>query len=209
MTILVPRSSAVYELPETRDSLLLQVKDPGNRQAWEEFVQIYRPVVYRIAVARGLQHADAQDLVQTVFLAVSHSIGRWERSSPSTRFRHWLLRVAKNATINAVTRRPREQSLVDECVDDLLQRSADPDREMESLVDLEYRRQLYLQAAHQVRADIHPDTWKAFELTAVEGMSNAAVARELGKSIGTIYAARSRVMKRLSQVIAQLESSFQ
>ncbi len=200
---------AVYELPETRDSLLLQVKDPGNRQAWEEFVQIYRPVVYRIAMARGLQHADAQDLVQTVFLAVSHSIGRWERSSPSTRFRHWLLRVAKNATINAVTRRPREQSLVDACVDDLLQRSADPDREMESLMELEYRRQLYLQAAQQVRLDLHPDTWKAFELTAVEGMSNAAVARELGKSIGTIYAARSRVMKRLSQVIAQLESSFQ
>ena len=52
--------------PETRDSLLVQVKDPENREAWEEFAQIYRPVIYRTAVARGFQDADAHDLAQQV-----------------------------------------------------------------------------------------------------------------------------------------------
>ena len=203
----LPPGSAVYEIPETRDSLLLQVKDPDNRRAWEEFVQIYRPVVFRVATARGLQHADALDLTQTVFLAIAKSIGRWEKSNPSTRFRHWLFRVAKNATINAVTRRPREQSLFGLSVDEQLEYDPETDRATESLLELEYRRQLYLRAAEQVRVDVHPDTWKAFELTAVKGMSHGAVAEELGKSIGTIYAARSRVMKRLSLIIADWEGA--
>ena len=199
----------MQNIPETRDSLILQVRDPENRLAWEEFVEIYRPIVFRIAIARGLQHADALDLVQTVFIAVANSIGRWEKSSPSTRFRHWLLRVAKNATINAVTRRPIDQPHAGMSAEELLKQVPQPDGETGSLIELEYRRELYLRAAEQVRIDIHPDTWKAFEFTAINGMSNEAAARELGKSVGTIYTARSRVMKRLSRIVAEIERAYQ
>ena len=98
------------QFPETRESLIVQVKDPSNRDAWGQFVDIYRPVIHRIAVARGLQDADAQDLTQQVLMAVASSIGRWERTGDATRFRHWLRRVARNAIINAVTRRPPDQA---------------------------------------------------------------------------------------------------
>lgn len=198
-----------HELPETRESLLLQLRDPSDRLAWEEFVEIYRPVVYRIAVARGMQHADALDLVQTVFIAIAGSIGRWEKSEPSARFRHWLLRVAKNATINAITRRPPDRAQAGSAAGELLAQCIAPDPKTASLIEFEYRRELYLRAAEQVRVDIQPDTWKAFEMTAIEGMSNEAAAQELGKSIGVIYAARSRVMKRLSNIVSETEGSYQ
>lgn len=54
------------ESPETRESLLIRVRDLQDRDAWDQFVQIYRPVVYRLARNRGLQDADAQDLAQKV-----------------------------------------------------------------------------------------------------------------------------------------------
>ena len=76
------RELTMNEVPETRDSLLLQVRDKTNHRAWQEFVDLYRPVVYRVALARGLQHFDAQDLVQTVFIAVAGAIAKWEKSSP-------------------------------------------------------------------------------------------------------------------------------
>jgi hypothetical protein len=47
----------VGEVPETRDSLLVRVKDPADSEAWEQFARIYRPVVYRLACGRGLQDA--------------------------------------------------------------------------------------------------------------------------------------------------------
>ena len=58
-----------------------------------------------------------------------------------------------------------------------------------------------------VRNDIDTATWQAFEMTVIGGISNDAAAQELGKSIGTIYAARSRVMKRLRAAVAEIEES--
>lgn len=50
------------ELPETRETLLLQLRDPADAAAWERFVAVYRPAVYRLVRRRGLQDAAADDL---------------------------------------------------------------------------------------------------------------------------------------------------
>ncbi len=194
----------MQDIPETRESLVLKIRDPHDQQAWDEFVRLYQPVVYRVARTRGLQAADACDLVQTVFIAIAGSIDRWAANDPSVKFRHWLLRVAKNATINALTRRPADQGGAAE----LLAEVEEQNRQSESLIELEYRRELFIRAAEIVRNDVAPDTWKAFELTAIEGLSSESAAAELGKSIGTVYAARSRIIKRLSEVVASLEEQF-
>lgn len=196
-------------IPETRHSLLLRMRDPGDQQAWDDFVEMYQPVVYRVAVSRGLQDADALDLVQTVFIAIAGAIGNWTPQSPEVRFRHWLLRVAKNATINALTRRPVDQAQEAIGEGELLEQLEDADPHTQSLVELEYRRELFIRASDMVRVDVTPDSWKAFELTAIQGWSKESAAQELGKSIGSVYAARSRIMKRLCETVAQLESEYQ
>lgn len=195
------------QFPETRESLMIQVKDPENRVAWEQFVAIYRPVIVRTAVRRGMQAADAQDLAQQVLLAVASAIGNWEKQDESTRFRHWLARVTRNAIVNALSRGPKDQGAGGTSVQQLLAQQRQPDPETVSLVDWEYRRELYLRAASIVKRDVQPDTWRAFELTVIHGVSNAAAAKELGKSLGTIYTARCRIMQRLRDVIAEVEAS--
>ena len=45
--------------PETRESLLARLNSPQSDEGWREFAAIYRPLVYRVAKAKGLQHADA------------------------------------------------------------------------------------------------------------------------------------------------------
>lgn len=197
------------EIPETRESLILQIQSPQNRSAWEEFVEIYRPVVYGLAVSRGLQHADALDLVQTVFLSVANSIARWEKDGEKTRFRNWLLRIAKNATINALTRRPPDQGVGGDGMPNELLEHDSGSVLSELDLDLEYKRQVYLRAAEKVRQKVSEANWMAFEMTAIEGLAIEAVARELGKSVGAIYAARSRIMKQLSDVVSQLEESYE
>ena len=197
------------EIPETRESLLLQIQSHENRLAWEEFVEIYRPVVYGVAVSRGLQHADALDLVQAVFVSVANSISRWEKMDGKTRFRNWILRVAKNATINALTRRPPDQAVGGEGLQQELELHSNRDPSETAELDLAYKRQLFLQAAEQVRAKVTEANWMAFQLTAIEEVPIKQVAQELGKSVGTIYAARSRIMKQLSDIVSQLEESYE
>jgi RNA polymerase sigma-70 factor (ECF subfamily) len=45
--------------PETRQSLLIRVRNPADQAAWHEFVEIYRPVILRLARQKGMQEADA------------------------------------------------------------------------------------------------------------------------------------------------------
>ncbi len=92
--------------PETRNSLLVRLKDPSQRQAWDEFAELYEPLVYRVAIRKGLQHADAQDLTQEVFSAVGQAIEKFDVEAKGS-FRAWLSRITRNLVINFLTRGPR------------------------------------------------------------------------------------------------------
>jgi RNA polymerase sigma-70 factor (ECF subfamily) len=81
------------------------------------------------------------------------------------------------------------------------------DLESHVQIELEYCRELYLLAAKMVRGDVEPRTWRAFEATVVESRSVDEAALELGMPIGSIYAARSRIMRRLRAAVEKLEMS--
>lgn len=192
--------------PETRESLLVRVRDASDQEAWYEFVEIYRPVIYRLARAKGMQHADAEDLAQQVLLAVAGAIGRWEEDPERARFRTWLRRVAHNAIINALTRGVRDRAAGGSDLLLVTQQAA-PEGPNSDLLRIEYRREVFRWAARQIKGEYQPATWDAFWQTAVEGRDAAKVARALGKNTGAVYAAKSRVMRRLREKIAQFEET--
>ncbi len=193
-------------LPETSNSLLLKVRDPANVDAWREFAAIYRPAVYRLARRQGLQDADAEDLAQRVLVSVADALQTWEKDDNRGTFRAWLLRIARNAIINALTRRPPDAALGGTGVTDQLAAEQATGSPIRDLIEDEHRRAVFRWAAAAVRADLHESTWMAFQLTAVEGRSIEEAAAETGKSIGSVYAARSRVMRRLRAKVMEWEA---
>jgi len=191
------------EFPETRASLLVRIQSSHDEDAWREFVTIYRPVVYRLARQRGLQDADAEDLAQRVLIAVQRAIGNWKADPAKGRFRFWLARIAQNAIINALTRRPPDAATGGTSIRELLEKQPEPDQHTQDSLQREYRRSLFRWAAERILPEFRDGTWEAFWLTTVEGMGVEEAGRALGKSLGAIYAARSRVMRRLKDEIQQ------
>jgi RNA polymerase sigma-70 factor (ECF subfamily) len=196
-------------LPETRASLILRLPDAADARAWDDFVQIYAPLVYRLARRHGLQPADADDLVQDVLSAVARSVETWLARPDRGQFRAWLLRIAKNLAINKLTRhKQRTIGAGDSNMAHLLsQHPANGDAASE--FDLEYRRELFLWAAQRVRQQIAEPTWQAFWLSTIEDKPIAAVASQLNMSIGSVYIARSRVMARLRELVRCYEDRQQ
>src|SRR5579862_9536715 len=92
-------------IPDTRQTLLVRLRDHADHGAWSEFVHLYEPAVYRLGRHFGLQDADAQDLVQDVLVAVARSVDEFDTDRQQGRFRNWLFSVAKNAACNQVRRR--------------------------------------------------------------------------------------------------------
>src|SRR5205807_4075476 len=101
------REVCMIDSTPTHPSLLLRIRDAGDRQAWVEFVEVYAPLVYGFARKHGLQDADAADLTQDVLQAVSGGIRRLDYDPRRGTFRGWLFTVVRNKLCNFLAARDR------------------------------------------------------------------------------------------------------
>jgi RNA polymerase sigma factor (sigma-70 family) len=191
--------------PTTRPSLVLRLRDSEDGAAWAEFVEIYEPLIYRLAVNKGLQDADAQDLCQDVFRAVAGAINRWDPDPAKGRFRAWLFRITRNLLVNFLARQGHQpRGTGSTSVQEMLEAQPAADAQAEAEFAAEFRRRAFRWAADQVKNEFAETTWQAFWKTGVDNCQVAKVARELGLSVGAVYVARSRVLARMRDRVAQL-----
>lgn len=191
----------VDDSPLTRASLLVQLRDGGNHGAWQEFMKLYGPIVYGFARKRGLQDADAADLMQEVMRSVSAAIGRLDYDRSQGTFRGWLFTITRNRVFNFLSaRRLRPQASGDTSTNQLLD-SHPVENDGADVWEVEYQRRLAAIAMERVKKEFQESTWQAFWKTAVEGSSAAEVSKQIGMSTGAIYVAKSRVLARLKEEV--------
>ena len=73
--------------------------------AWQEFVEIYEPLIRSLALGRGLQVADSDDVVQEVLTRVAKHVEQWDARCERSSFRAWLATITKNQTIQSFRQR--------------------------------------------------------------------------------------------------------
>lgn len=197
------------EIPKTRQSLLLQLGKQSD-DAWSEFLVIYEKALYRFCLAKGLQDADAQDVLQDVFTAVIKRISTWNPDSNKGSFRGWLFRVARNIAVDAINRRAKKGTTAsDSQVDRLITTAVTGDQPSESLFEIEYQRSVFDWASKQVKSEVREITWLSFCKTALDGQKAEHVAAELGTSVGSVYTAKCRVVARIRSKIAEMDDEIE
>jgi RNA polymerase sigma-70 factor (ECF subfamily) len=189
----------------TRLSLLSRLrKDPADPSAWEEFVGRYGPRIRAWCRRWGLQEADVEDVAQTVLVRLAAKL-RGFAYDPSRSFRAWLKTLTRHAWSDFVSDRQRGTPAVGgsgmfEALHSVEARD-DLEKKMEEAFDLE----LLELATNRVRERVQPQTWEAFQLTSLHGLSGAAVAARLGVAVTAVFKAKSTVKKMLQEEIARLE----
>jgi RNA polymerase sigma-70 factor (ECF subfamily) len=195
------------EIPPTRASLLVRLRDPRDATAWQEFVALYAPLIYGHARKQGLQDADAIDVSQEVISAVAGAVGRLDYDPNRGTFRRWLFTVVRRKLSNwrrAQKHRPRGSG--DTATHHMLEQCpAPPDGEAEW--DTEWEQHLYAWACAEVRRSVTATTWQAFWRTAVEGQPGKQVAADLGLTVAAVYHARSRILARLKELVHSVQDS--
>ncbi len=193
--------------PETRISLILRLGQAADVQAWQEFTDVYAPTLYRLALRKGLQPADAEDVTQEILFGVARAVERFQPDASRARFRTWLSRIARNLLADFCTgraKRPISQALSDSWLEHACQAPKMP-LEMDAPFEQEYRTALFRLAARRIRQRVAQTTWQAFEATAIDGQPAEEVAERLGLSLGGLYVARCRVLKMLRIEVQELE----
>ena len=174
-------------------SLLERVRRPGEEAAWARFVDMYTPLLYYWACKIGLQESDAADLVQEVFTILVAKLPEFVYDRHKS-FRGWLRTILHNKWRDKERRRRAEPPVkADHAVEQI---SAE---DTEAFWEVEYRQQLVGRALELMQNEFQPTTWRACWEVVVSGRSAQDVAKELGISVDSVYAAKSRVLRRLRQ----------
>ena len=84
----------------TRVSLIGKAKDQSDDRAWAEFMAYYRKYIYNIVRRMGLNHHDADEVVQLTLLKIWNAIPSFEYAPSKGRFRGWICRIAGNTAKN-------------------------------------------------------------------------------------------------------------
>jgi RNA polymerase sigma factor (sigma-70 family) len=183
--------------PQTHPSLLIRIRDPHDRDAWEAFVDTYVPMIYRYARRRGLQDADAADISQEVLTEVARCIRSFEYRPDRGRFRDWMGILVRRRLGRFLKKKYREgsETTAEDDADTPEPCSADPE-----WTD-EFNARILAAALERARPHFEPATWRAFEGVWLENRRAGDVAAELKLPIEGIYTAKSRVLKRLEEEV--------
>ena len=176
-------------------ALLERLRQPNAQDAWAQFAQVYSPLISYWARRAGVRTDDAPDLVQEVFATLIVKLPQFHYD-PAKSFSGWL----RTVTLNKGRQMKRRRSLP-MLGADILPTVAD-NTQPGSFLETQDQNQAIGQAMTLVQAEFSPNVWKAFWESAVQGRPAAEVAAQLGLSVWTVYAAKSRVIKRLRVELA-------
>jgi RNA polymerase sigma-70 factor (ECF subfamily) len=179
-------------------------QQPADEAAWQEFVGRYGPRILRWCRQWQLQDADAQDVTQIVLTRLAQRMQSFVYD-PSRSFRGWLRTLAQHAWSDFVAAGQRggrgsgdSQTL--ECLHGLAARD-----DLVARLEEEFDHEILAEATARVQLRVEPDSWEAFRLITLEGLSGNEAAHRLGKEVAAVFKARSRVQALLRDEIRKME----
>ncbi len=183
--------------PWSSDAELVQSILAGSREHFELLYEAYFPRVYRFALKRLGDAAEAEDVAQEVFCTVFRVLDTYQGTAPLL---VWIFGITRN-TVNRRFRRvrPRIESLDAPEAREVAGREPSVDRTVEA-------RRMLRACEAAIENDLTPLQRRIFHLKHLRQQSIRTIARALGKSEDAIKANLYRMRRALADGAPGLES---
>jgi RNA polymerase sigma-70 factor (ECF subfamily) len=195
---------------ESTSRTLLEVVQRGDGEGWQRLVYLYTPLVAAWCRRYGVSGAEADDITQEVFATVSKRIQDFHKQ-PGPSFRSWLRTITRHKLGDRRRQQAREpargvggtdaQDFIGQVADRACAVETAPEAEEDEHTE---RRLLCRRALGLIRSEFEPRTWQAFWHVVIEDRLPGDVADELGMTPNAVYIARSRILARLRELLAEL-----
>ncbi len=178
-------------------------QDPRNTAAWAEFLKRYTPRIYAWCRHWNLQPADAEEVTQNVLLKLVTRLTTFTYD-PSRSFRAWLKTLTRHAWIDYLdSLKGQAIGGNDSQVLNQLESLAARDDLVQRLQE-EFDHEILEEAMTRVRRRVEPQTWEAFRLMSLEGLSGNEAAARIPMKESMVFIARGRVLKLLREEVQNL-----
>ena len=181
----------------TRSSVLAAIRDPANQSAWERFYDQYAPYLHALALRRGLRHADAEDVVQTVLVEVAAKIRSFSYDRAKGRFHAWLAAAARyriDDLLRQNARRDAREVLVPGLSDHTPFPSPSAPDAFSAVAEEEWTALVRRRALDRLRQTVSPRQFELFHASVVEEWPTEKVMRVYSVSRAALYQTRHRLL---------------
>lgn len=138
------------ETHETRHSLIRRACNPGDGEAWEDFVGRYRRFICYILHEIGVSKDDVDDLCQVILFSLTHSLASYDRSR--VRFRSWLGAVIRNSAFTHLRTLKRRSIYLKRFGQEVVvENSGDAPGELDAIIENEWKTYVSSLAMDRVR----------------------------------------------------------
>ena len=188
----------------TISSTLLTGARSANPNAWVMIVTRYSPKIMTWMLLAGVDSSDAPDLLQDVWRSVLMSLKNFRREKPDDTFRGWLRTIAQRRTADyfeSRSQQPRNLPLAQ--LESLQSQNLLTDEIAANVSERVTLLQKYMQ---QVESEVKPNTWLVFQMHVIEEKSVEEVAAILKIPTYSVYTSKSRVIKRLRELLQDNQS---
>ena len=197
----------------TRATLLCRIQDWDDSASWTEFYRLYRRLVYGLARRAGLNHDEAQDVIQDVFKRVAETIKDFSPGRTRGSFRSWLMNLTRWRISDQFRERlPRVETLPEGAsggaMADPLDSIPDPVRDDELFWEREWQHRVVETALARLARRVPAKRFQVFQLYACQGWPVFQIARELGLNPATVYLINHRLTRRLKKEVSRLKSQM-
>jgi RNA polymerase sigma-70 factor (ECF subfamily) len=185
----------------TRHSLVERLKNLEDQQGWGEFFDLYRNLIYGVAVKAGFSDAEAEDLVQETIIFVSKNIGQFRNDPAYGSFKSWLLSKTYSRMKDLRRRaevRNRELPVENDA----------PPSDLERLWEEEWNEATRNAALETLKRQLRPKQYQVFYLNVVKELSAAETARVVGVNVAQVYLLKHRLARRFKRCLEQARSQL-
>ncbi|MBI1840066.1 MAG: sigma-70 family RNA polymerase sigma factor [Verrucomicrobia bacterium] len=198
----------------TRASLLERLKNPDDQRSHQEFYDLYRNLIYGVAMKYGLSDADAQDIIQETMKSVSAKLGEFKYDPKVGSFKAWLLQNTRWRILELLRVQKKDPKKPTAYSDDTrrtgtMERLEDPaGNSLDEIWEAEWHRTLLDRAMAKVREQVRPLQYQIFECYVLKDWPIEKVTKTLGVSATQAYLAKLRVGKKLREEVKGLEDQL-
>jgi len=183
----------------THSTLIARLAAATDDGAWREFCVRYGDLIHNVARHRGLQPTDGDDVLQDVLLALRKAMPNFRYDRSRGTFRGYL----KTVTLHAIYARSRQKRGESPLPDWRAASEPSGDDAFDAVWEAQWRQYHLRQAMRTIEVEFNEPDRIAFARYGVDGEPVREVARELGLSVDQVYQAKSRILKRLTTLIAE------
>ena len=166
-----------------------------ERAAFEQLYDRYANILYATAMKFLKEDADAQDVVQDVFIQIWDKAKLYDpaKGKPLT----WALTLTRNRSIDRIRAIQRRTRLRDDFEKETVADESAGVREALSGVDASEKGQILRTAVNQ----LSPQQKKVIELAYFSGLTQTEIAEKLGEPLGTVKARARRGLMKLKELL--------